>query len=70
MQAMLGAMHSGGQAGGGNISIINVSSREQANQEAARERSMGRQVIINEVMSDLAQGEGSRIGRMVRTIQR
>jgi tape measure domain-containing protein len=73
MQALMqGAMRAGPSAGGqaAGISIINVASQEQAQKEAARERALGRQVIINEVMADLGQGEGSRIGRVMRTLQR
>jgi hypothetical protein len=70
MQALMsGAMRAAPTAGGqamGGVTVINVANREQAAQEAARERGLGRQVIINEVLSEIGQGSGSRI---VRTLQ-
>jgi tape measure domain-containing protein len=61
----------GGQAmGGSNISIINVASRGEAEKQAAQERALGRQVIINEVLSELSQGSGSRIAQVLRAGQR
>jgi len=59
----------GGQAAG-NISIINVATREQAELTAAQERARGHQAIINEVMTDLSRGEASMISRTLRTLQR
>ncbi len=71
MKALMGAAmragpSAGGQAAGGGVTIINVSSKQQADQEAARERGMGRQVVMNYIMDDLAAGAGSRIGRGLR----
>lgn len=72
-QMMSSAMRSGPGAGGqaaGGISIINVSSREQARATAAQEEAMGRRVVLNYVADELSQGSGSRIGQLIKTIQR
>ena len=69
MQALMrGAMQAGPTAGGqaAGVTIINTPNRAVAEQEAARERALGRSVIINEVLSEIGQGSGSRI---VRTLQ-
>ena len=63
--AMRAGPSAGGQAAGG-ITIINVASKQEGELQAARERGMGRQVVLNYVMDDLSQGEGSRIGRVMR----
>ncbi len=76
MQALIKAASqagpsAGGQAtSGGGISIINVSSREEAARTAAQEKAMGRQVVLNYIAEDLGQGSGSRLGNLIRTIQR
>jgi tape measure domain-containing protein len=72
MQSLLSAMPSaGGQAtGGAGISIINVASRQEADKQAAQEKSLGRQVVINYVMDELSQGSGSRIAQVLRNGQR
>jgi len=69
--AMQAGPSAGGQAAGGaGISIINVASKEQAEKTAAQERSLGRSVVINYVLDELAQGSGSRIGQVLRNGQR
>lgn len=61
----------GGQAmGGAHVSVINVASRSEAEQRAAQERALGRQVVINYVMDELSQGSGSRIAQVLRAGQR
>ena len=67
--AIRSAPSAGGQAAGG-ISIHNHPSRDAAEQAASRDRALGKTAIVNEVLSDLSQGEASKIGRMLRTIQR
>jgi tape measure domain-containing protein len=65
--AMRAGPSAGGQAAGGsNVAVILVDNRGQAEREAAAQRGMGRQVIIQEVVRDLSQGSGSTIGRMIR----
>ena len=64
--AMQAAPSAGGQAAGGDVSVILVDNRGQAEREAAAQRGMGRQVIIQEVVRDLSQGSGSTIGRMIK----
>lgn len=64
--AMRAAPSAGGQAAGGDVAVILVDNRGQAEREAAAQRGMGRQVIIQEVVRDLSQGSGSTIGRMIR----
>lgn len=71
MKALMGAAmragpSAGGQAAGGDVAVILVDNRGQAEREAAAQRGMGRQVIIQEVVRDLSQGSGSTIGRMIR----
>jgi hypothetical protein len=56
-----------GQAG---ISIINVGTRAEAEAQAAQQRAMGRQAVINYVMQDLQKGEASTLNRTLRTLQR
>lgn len=76
MQALMtrtlqAAPSAGGQGMGGNhISIINVGSREQGEAEAAKQRALGRSVIINEVMSEMAQGDRSQILKLMRLTSR
>jgi tape measure domain-containing protein len=72
-QMMASAMRSGPSAGGqaaGNVVIINVPNAAAAEREAAQQRAMGHQVIINTVMNELSQGSGSRLGQVIKTIQR
>lgn len=70
-QAMQAAPSAGGQSTGGNqIVIVNVASKEQGEQEAARQRMLGRQVIMNYVTEDLQRGESSQILKYVRLTQR
>ena len=59
----------GGQAvGGANVTVINYTegNRERAEARAAQERTLGKQVVLNYVMDDLAAGSGSRINQMIR----
>jgi hypothetical protein len=71
MESLMRATPSaGGQAAGQGLTIINVPNQQAAAEEAAKQRSMGREVIINTVMSELSQGSGSRLGQVIRTIQR
>jgi tape measure domain-containing protein len=51
------------------VTIMNYPSKEAAETSAAQERATGRSVILNEVMADLRQGSGSKIGRMLRMSQ-
>jgi hypothetical protein len=75
MQALLAsavraAPTAGGQAAGAGIVIMNFPSKAAAEQSASEQRSLGREVILNEVLGDLARGEASRINRTMRTLQR
>jgi tape measure domain-containing protein len=64
--AMRAAPSAGGQATGGDVSVILVDNRGQAERKAAEQRGLGKRVIIQEVVNDLSQGSGSTIGRMIR----
>lgn len=67
MEALLRAAPSaGGQATGG-LTIINVAHARDAERRAAQERALGREVVLNYVADELAQGSGSRLGRMIQT---
>jgi tape measure domain-containing protein len=69
--AMQAGPSAGGQAAGGaHVTVINVADRAEGERRAAQERSLGRQVVINYVMDELAQGSGSRIGQVLRNGQR
>lgn len=59
----------GGQAMGG-ISIINVATEAEAQRQKSQQESLGRKAVINYVMQDLSQGEGSQISRAIRVLQR
>ena len=73
MQALMsGAMRAAPTAGGqamGGVTVINVANREQAAQEASRERALGKAVIINEVLNEISQGSGSRIARTLQALR-
>ena len=73
MQALMsGAMRAGPTAGGqamGGVTIINTPNRAVAEQEAARERALGKAVIINEVLNEISQGSGSRIARTLQALR-
>lgn len=71
-QLMSSAMRAGPSAGGqaAGLTIINVASKAEAEQTAAQQRAMGREAVINFVLSDMRQGEGSQINRMIRTTAR
>jgi len=73
MQALMsGAMRAAPSAGGqamGGVTVINVANRQQADQEAARERALGKAVIINEVLNEISQGSGSRIARTLQALR-
>jgi hypothetical protein len=64
--AMQAAPSAGGQAAGGDVAVILVDNRGQAERAAAQQRGLGRKVIIQEVVNDLSQGSGSTIGRAMR----
>lgn len=74
MKALMSEAFRAGPSAGGqaanNIAIINVVTREQAEEEAGRQRALGREAIINEVLMNMAQGERSPIVRMMRTTAR
>ena len=67
-QAVRAAPTAGGQAPG--ISILNFPDRASAEQEAANQRALGQEVVMNVVMSDLSQGSGSKIHRAISTLSR
>lgn len=72
MQALMsGAMQAGPTAGGqaAGVTVINVPNRAVAEQEASRERALGRSVIINEVLNEISQGSGSRIARTLQALR-
>ena len=72
MQALMsGTMQAGPTAGGqaAGVTVINVPNRAVAEQEAARERALGRSVIINEVLNEISQGSGSRIARTLQALR-
>jgi hypothetical protein len=69
LQSLFGGQ-AANQAGNAGISIINVASKAQAETTAAQERTMGRHVVINYVLEELNLGEGSRINRTMRSMQR
>ena len=76
MKALMGeafraAPSAGGQAAGQQgITIINVATRQQAEEEKGRQEALGRRAIINEVLAEISQGESSKIVRMMRTTAR
>jgi len=75
MQALLAsavraAPTAGGQAAGAGIVIMNFPSQAAAEQSAADQRALGKQVILNEVLNDLGRGEASKISRVLRMTQR
>jgi hypothetical protein len=59
----------GGQAASGVV-IMNFPSKAAAEQSAADQRALGKEVILNEVLSDLGRGEASKISRVLRMTQR
>jgi hypothetical protein len=67
---MKAAPSAGGQAAGSGVTIMNFPSKAAAEAAATQERNMGKEVILNEVLQDMVQGEGSRIVRLMRTLQR
>ena len=70
-EAFRAAPSAGGQAAGeSGITIVNVATRGQAEEEAGKARAQGRQAIINEVLGEMSKGESSRIVKMMRTTQR
>lgn len=68
--AMRAAPNAGGQALGQGVTVINVASKEVAQQAKAQEEALGKQVVINYVLEELAAGDGSRINRTIRSLQR
>lgn|GEM_PF-1294860 len=70
-QLLSRAPSAGGQAAGGaGISIINVATRAEGEKQAAQQRALGKQTIINEVLQELSQGESSKINRAIRNLSR
>ena len=72
---MTSAVQSGAAAGGqgrqgAHVSVHNYPSKAQAEEGAARDRQMGHTAIVNEILADLSQGEGSRVSQMIRKLQR
>jgi hypothetical protein len=68
-QQMDAVMSRGGSGHGSQIVVNNFPSQRAAEEDAARQRSQGKQVIVNEVLQDLSQGSGSKIGRAMRLLQ-
>jgi tape measure domain-containing protein len=65
------APSAGGQAvGGAAVTIINVASQQAADTEKIKQEAMGRQVVVNHVLAELGAGEGSKINRAIRNLQR
>ena len=64
--------YAGGQAmsGGSGVVIMNYPSKAAAEESANQQRALGRDVVLNEVISDLSKGENSQINRMIRTLAR
>jgi tape measure domain-containing protein len=60
----------GGSQGDRGVTIINVTSQEQAAQAKAQQEALGRQVILNTILGEMGAGEGSQINRMIRRLQR
>ena len=58
MQAAMRTPSSQGTSGGANVTVINVASREEGERQAAQERALGKQVVLNYVIGDLKQGSG------------
>jgi tape measure domain-containing protein len=68
-QQMDAVMNRSGSNQGSQIVVNNFPSQRAAEEDAMRQRSQGKQVIVNEVLGDLAQGSGSKIGRAMRLLQ-
>jgi hypothetical protein len=66
--AMKAAPSAGGQAAG--VTVINVASKAEAENQKAQQEAMGRQVVVNYILEELGQGESSKVNRMIRTLQR
>jgi tape measure domain-containing protein len=62
------AMAAGGGAGQA-VNIHNYPSKAEAEAGAARDRASGHRAIVNEVLTDLSAGSGSKIGRAMRLLQ-
>ena len=67
MQNMFGRSGSGQQ---NQVIVNNFPSRKAAEEDAARQRGQGFQVIVNAVLEELSVGESSRINRAMRSLQR
>ena len=67
MQSMFGRSGSGQQ---NQVIVNNFPSRKAAEEDAARQRGQGFQVIVNAVLEELSVGESSRINRAMRSLQR
>jgi tape measure domain-containing protein len=66
------AMQRGPAAGreAASVVVVNVATREDAERTRIAQEALGRQVVINHVLSELSQGESSKINRVIRTLQR
>src|SRR4030095_5686321 len=58
----------GGQAAG--VTIINVATEGQAEQERLKREGLGYSVVINHVLKELSSGESSKINRAMRNLSR
>ena len=69
MQSIMGHTPGTSRQDNQGISIINVTSKEEGDRQAAQEQARGRQVVLNYIMEDLRQGSGSQVGRLMRISQ-
>jgi tape measure domain-containing protein len=58
-----------GAGAGQAVNIHNYPSKAEAEAGAARDRASGHRAIVNEVLTDLSAGSGSKIGRAMRLLQ-
>jgi tape measure domain-containing protein len=66
--AMSRGPSAGGQAAG--VTIINVATEGQAEQERLKREGLGYSVVINHVLKELSSGESSKINRAMRNLSR
>jgi len=73
LEGLMASMARGGDSAGGGsssgVTVMNFPSREAAEAAAPAERARNRQVVLNEVLTDLQRGSASQIGRMLRLAQ-
>ena len=67
MQSMFGGSGSSQQS---QVIVNNFPDRKSAEEDAARQRGQGHQVIVNAVLENLSIGESSSINRAMRALQR